>query len=193
MNTPRRNRLADLPGGAAAVRVITPADSPASRESFRRRPRDRRPRRAASPPREKDVHARSEPHQADAFAAFEHLTFADPTHDPARQDSNHLPEHDGLSVVVDPDFIQLVVVRPFVVGRQKLAGAIVDARDTAGDRRAVDVHIHRRQKNRDLLPRPGRRPAPSLGPAIITRPSAGDTTSPGLAGCAARDPGRNKP
>ena len=79
--------------------------------------------------RQEDVHARSEFHQADPLAAFELLPFADAAHDPPREDADDLPDDDGLAVVVDPDLVQLVVVRGFVVRRQELARPVLDFRD----------------------------------------------------------------
>ena len=65
---------------------------------------------------------------------------------------------------IDPDLAALVDRGGFVtVGRQELSGRVADPRDRARRRHAVDVHVHRRQKNADLLPRrrAARRPAPA--------------------------------
>ena len=52
--------------------------------------------------------------------------------------------------------------------------------DPPADRHAVDVHVHRRQEDADLLPVARRAwPRPSGSPATMTRPSAGETTADG--------------
>ena len=109
--------------------------------------------------RQKNIHSRSEFHQADPLAAFELLPFADAAHDPTGEDADDLSHDDGLPIVVDPDFVQFVVIRGFVVRRQELARPILHFRDATGDWRPVHVDVHRRQKNRHLLPVTGRRPA----------------------------------
>ncbi len=82
-----------------------------------------------------------------------------PADDPPGQDAHHLPEHDGASRVIDPDFVQLVVVRAGVVRRQEPPRPVLDSGHAAGDGRAVDVHVHGGQEDGDLRPLAGRRPA----------------------------------
>ena len=132
--------------------------------------------------RQEDVHPRSEFHQTDALPALEHVSFA--TRQTMRRASSPttcLNDHRPRPVI-DPHFVQLVVVRAFVVGRKKLPGPIVDRGDAAVDRRPVDVNVHRRQEDRDLLPVARRRPAGVRGAGDITRPSAGDTTASAACG-----------
>ena len=59
----------------------------------------------------------------------------DAADDPPRQHADDLAEDDRPAVALDPDLVQLVVVRRFLVGRQELARPVVDARDAAADRR----------------------------------------------------------
>jgi hypothetical protein len=68
------------------------------------------------------------------------------------------------------------------IGRQKGSGDVLHVGDDARDRCAIDVHIEDRQEDRDLLPLPRRRFSGRAGPACITLPSAGDSTSVGSAG-----------
>jgi hypothetical protein len=75
------------------------------------------------------------------------------------QDAHDLPEDDRPTVVVHPDFVQLVVVRRFVESRQETARTILDASHASRHRGSVDVHVEGRKKNRDLQPVSGRRPA----------------------------------
>ena len=79
----------------------------------------------------------------EALAAIEHVPLVHAADDPACEHSHHLPEHDRPSVVLDPHLVQLVVIRALIVGRKKLSGAIVHARDPSANRRAVDVNVHR--------------------------------------------------
>ena len=107
----------------------------------------------------------------------------EPGHDAAREDADDLPATTTAAVVVEPDLGPLVVrARLVAVRGQELAGMILDAGDAAIDGRAVDVHVHRGQKDADLLPLPGGAPAPGGSPTIMTRPSAGETTRSGAVG-----------
>src|SRR5829696_8252244 len=49
-----------------------------------------------SGPRQEDIHARSELHQADPLAAFDVLALTDAADDPPRQDADHLTNDDRL-------------------------------------------------------------------------------------------------
>ena len=62
---------------------------------------------------------------------------------------------------------------------------ILHPRDRARHRHAVDVHVHRRQEDADLLPLPGGRARPRRLAGDHHRPSAGDSTrSAPVGGCA---------
>ena len=108
--------------------------------------------------RQEHVHARTELHQADALAPRDDIARFDAAHDAARQQADDLAEDERPSVALDPQLVQLVVVRRFLVGRKKRSRPVVDARDAAADRRPVDVHVERRQEDGHLVPVSGRRP-----------------------------------
>ena len=55
------------------------------------------------------------------------VSFTYAAHDAPRQDADDLPEDDRPAVVVDPDFVQLVVVRALVERRQETARTVLDA------------------------------------------------------------------
>ena len=55
--------------------------------------------------------------------------FVNAADDSTGQDADDLPEDDRPAVALDPDFIQLVVVGRLLVGRQELAGPVVDPGD----------------------------------------------------------------
>ena len=101
------------------------------------------------------------------------LPFVDAADDAPRQHADDLPEDDRSArrCSIQISFSSLSFER-FLVGRQELARPVVDARDAAVDRRAVDVHVDRRQEDGDLLPvarraptarRSVRRSSPAVG------------------------------
>ena len=61
--------------------------------------------------RKEHVHSRSELHEADPLAEADALPFLDPADDPPREDADHLSEDDRGAAGVDPDFVELVLVR----------------------------------------------------------------------------------
>ena len=104
----------------------------------------------------------------------------DAADDAPRQDADDLAEDDRRAVVIDPDLGPLVDARRSRAGRR--AGTAPAGRSTlvtrARHRRAVDVHVDRRQEDADLLPvtrrarRLGlgrRRPSRGHRPATRTR------------------------
>ncbi len=113
-------------------------------------------------PWEEHVHARAELHQADPLAETDALPFLDAADDAPGEDADDLAEHDRRAVGIDPDFVELVLVRARVIRGQEAARPVLDARDPPFDRRPVDVDVERRQEDGDLRP-PARRRRPLLG------------------------------
>ena len=132
--------------------------------------------------RQEDVHAGSEFHQADAFAAPEDVSLAHAAHDSAGQDPDDLPDDHPTSTVIDPDLVQLVVAGGLAVCGQEPAGAVLDARDVAIHRRAVHVYVERRQEDRDLRPVAGRRPPAVARPRDHHLPVGRRHDEPGIGG-----------
>src|SRR3954465_2678236 len=75
--------------------------------------------------RQEHIHTRSESHEPDPLAAIEDLPFLHAADDPPGKDSYDLAEYDRAAVVIDPDLVQLVLVRSFVIGGQEFAPSIV--------------------------------------------------------------------
>ena len=63
------------------------------------------------PRRQEDVHPRSELHEADPLAALHDLAFVDAADDAPGENADDLAEDDRPAVAVDPDLVELVVVR----------------------------------------------------------------------------------
>ena len=107
----------------------------------------------------KIVHPRTELHDAEPIAGAHFVADARAAHHAAREHADDLPRHDHLAAVIDPDLAPLVRAAGLVaVGGEKSSGQVVDGRDAPGRRDAVDVHVHRRQEDADLLPwHPARR------------------------------------
>ena len=84
------------------------------------------------------------------------LALAHAADDAARQHAHHLAEHHRAALALDPQLGALVLGAGLgAVGGQEAARLIGDAGQRAPVRDAVDVDVHRRQEDADLLPVPG--------------------------------------
>ena len=175
------------PGGAPVV-------GPASRCTVSP-PRTRSPTRTSRRGRRRHehVHARTELHQAEAIAGL------DRQRPPQRGTRRAAPAR------------RRPAARPPVAARYRSRSRCARSRwrppactppgtvpggtrlrlTTPPDRHPVDVHVHRREEDADLLPLPGGATPGWAGPATITRPSAGATTR-SLAVSARRGRGRGR-
>jgi hypothetical protein len=108
--------------------------------------------------RQEQVDARPEFHDAEALTETDGLSGCQSRHDPSRENADDLPADDDRAVLIEPHLGPLVELAGIhAVRRQEFPRMVLHPRHAPGNRRAVDVDIHRRQKDADLLPLPGRR------------------------------------
>src|SRR5581483_3612477 len=99
----------------------------------------------------KQVDARAEFDQADALPARDRVSSRLIADDPPRHSARDLFHDDRARGALDGEGSLLVLVRGLrTAGNQKTPGDVLDARDRAGDRRAVHVNVENIEKNTHL-------------------------------------------
>ena len=101
------------------------------------------------------IHARTEAHQSDPFAALHDVSALLPAHYPPRDQSGNLFEDYFSCCCRKRNNVLLILERRARThGRQKFTGAVVHGGNRAGFWRSIDVHVPYRQENADTLARP---------------------------------------
>src|SRR5262249_4079326 len=101
-------------------------------------------------PRHQQVCARSEFYHPKTLATFYSLAPLLPTNNAAGQNAGDLGNSVDHLIALDYDAVWFVqIARIFLRGHHKFAFFVSDINDFAGNGRAIDVHVERRQENAD--------------------------------------------